>query len=219
MKGKCRVCGCTQENCSQCIEKTGEPCHWVEDDLCSACANGVEENQSTSTEIVQDAYQDYLDKRNSSSITFTEMKFFENLKLTGNGQHLSIDIKEKNGKYTVMVLPKSSDQSRIQPIVVTGTPEELDEDFFKKVGPVLIESGMKLLNVEEHKKSVEAASKSSDKKSSSETSDKQPKGPAAAKKKIDKKGAAKKQLPKKSEEKKEETKPEETPKIVEQALF
>lgn len=34
---RCRVCGCTQNNCEQCIEKTGEPCHWVQDDLCSAC--------------------------------------------------------------------------------------------------------------------------------------------------------------------------------------
>ena len=35
---RCRVCGCTDDDCSQCIEKTGEPGHWVEDDLCSACA-------------------------------------------------------------------------------------------------------------------------------------------------------------------------------------
>jgi hypothetical protein len=35
---KCRVCGCTDDDCSQCIEKTGKPCHWVEPDLCSACA-------------------------------------------------------------------------------------------------------------------------------------------------------------------------------------
>jgi hypothetical protein len=33
----CRVCGCTQDDCRQCIEKTGEPCYWVEEDLCSAC--------------------------------------------------------------------------------------------------------------------------------------------------------------------------------------
>lgn len=33
----CRVCSCTDYDCSQCIEKTGEPCHWVEPDLCSAC--------------------------------------------------------------------------------------------------------------------------------------------------------------------------------------
>ena len=36
--GVCRVCGCTDDNCSQCVEKTGEPCYWVEPDLCSACA-------------------------------------------------------------------------------------------------------------------------------------------------------------------------------------
>ena len=35
---RCRVCGCTDDDCSQCIEKTGEPCSWVEDDLCSACS-------------------------------------------------------------------------------------------------------------------------------------------------------------------------------------
>ncbi len=34
---KCRVCGCTDNNCRQCIEKTGSPCHRVEKDLCSAC--------------------------------------------------------------------------------------------------------------------------------------------------------------------------------------
>lgn len=34
---KCRVCGCTNWDCRQCIKKTGEPCHWVEEDLCSAC--------------------------------------------------------------------------------------------------------------------------------------------------------------------------------------
>ncbi|UJF29868.1 hypothetical protein L0B70_00300 [Kaistella sp. 97-N-M2] len=33
----CRVCGCTDCDCAQCIEKTGEPCYWVEPDLCSAC--------------------------------------------------------------------------------------------------------------------------------------------------------------------------------------
>lgn len=33
----CRVCGCTDNDCSQCIAKTGMPCYWVEKDLCSAC--------------------------------------------------------------------------------------------------------------------------------------------------------------------------------------
>ncbi len=34
----CRVCGCTDLNCNTCVERTGAPCHWVEPDLCSACA-------------------------------------------------------------------------------------------------------------------------------------------------------------------------------------
>lgn len=33
----CRVCGCTDDDCSQCVEKTGGPCHWIAADLCSAC--------------------------------------------------------------------------------------------------------------------------------------------------------------------------------------
>lgn len=33
----CRRCGCTEDDCSQCVAKTGKPCHWVEADLCSAC--------------------------------------------------------------------------------------------------------------------------------------------------------------------------------------
>lgn len=36
-KQKCRVCGCTEQDCKGCIERTGEACHWVEPDLCSAC--------------------------------------------------------------------------------------------------------------------------------------------------------------------------------------
>lgn len=34
---RCRQCGCTDLDCRQCIEKTGEACWWVEKDLCSAC--------------------------------------------------------------------------------------------------------------------------------------------------------------------------------------
>lgn len=33
----CRVCGCTDDDCSACARRTGVPCHWVEPDLCSAC--------------------------------------------------------------------------------------------------------------------------------------------------------------------------------------
>jgi hypothetical protein len=33
----CRVCGCTEHDCRRCVERTGEPCCWVDADLCSAC--------------------------------------------------------------------------------------------------------------------------------------------------------------------------------------
>lgn len=37
----CKVCGCTDYDCRQCIEKTGKPCYWFEDNLCSACAENM----------------------------------------------------------------------------------------------------------------------------------------------------------------------------------
>lgn len=38
----CRICGCTDGNCSQCAERTGESCGWAELDLCTACAEVAE---------------------------------------------------------------------------------------------------------------------------------------------------------------------------------
>ncbi|WP_234053670.1 MULTISPECIES: hypothetical protein [unclassified Xanthobacter] len=35
----CRACGCTDDDCSGCIGRTGFACHWIEPDLCSACSN------------------------------------------------------------------------------------------------------------------------------------------------------------------------------------
>lgn len=33
----CRVCSCTDYDCSGCIARTGRPCFWVGPRLCSAC--------------------------------------------------------------------------------------------------------------------------------------------------------------------------------------
>jgi len=38
---RCRICGCTDDDCRRCVERTGSPCHWVEEDLCSACRTTV----------------------------------------------------------------------------------------------------------------------------------------------------------------------------------
>lgn len=34
---QCRVCGCTNGDCRQCIAASGQPCHWVAPYLCSRC--------------------------------------------------------------------------------------------------------------------------------------------------------------------------------------
>lgn len=40
---ECRVCGCTDEDATECVEATGGPCSWVVDDLCSRCADPAPE--------------------------------------------------------------------------------------------------------------------------------------------------------------------------------
>lgn len=39
MKGVCNVCGCTDNDCSQCVEASGHPCFWIDDteEICSRC--------------------------------------------------------------------------------------------------------------------------------------------------------------------------------------
>lgn len=34
----CRICSCSDADCTWCMVLTGEPCSWAELDLCSACA-------------------------------------------------------------------------------------------------------------------------------------------------------------------------------------
>lgn len=41
----CRVCGCTQDDCEVCQERTGEPCQWSGPLLCSACAGSYRRRQ------------------------------------------------------------------------------------------------------------------------------------------------------------------------------
>lgn len=38
-KQKCRDCGCTQDNA--CVDKDGNACYWVEENLCSNCKTYV----------------------------------------------------------------------------------------------------------------------------------------------------------------------------------
>jgi hypothetical protein len=45
-KRRCRRCGCTDEDCSGCIQRTGRPCYWIDVDLCSACVRVPDDVQS-----------------------------------------------------------------------------------------------------------------------------------------------------------------------------
>jgi len=36
---QCRECGCTDYDNFHCVKKLGEPCHWVEENLCSSCSD------------------------------------------------------------------------------------------------------------------------------------------------------------------------------------
>lgn len=46
--GRCRLCGCVEENCARCIERTGLPCSWASPakDLCTACLPLLEADYS-----------------------------------------------------------------------------------------------------------------------------------------------------------------------------
>jgi hypothetical protein len=48
----CRVCGCTERNCTGCVLRTGLRCSWVETDLCSACTPEALEQQRTDLYVV-----------------------------------------------------------------------------------------------------------------------------------------------------------------------
>lgn len=41
--GICQICGCTQEDCTNCIERTGSPCSWTDqtETMCSACQSYI----------------------------------------------------------------------------------------------------------------------------------------------------------------------------------
>lgn len=45
----CRVCGCTDDDCSGCIARTGQPCGWVagEADLCTACVDSSDSERQS----------------------------------------------------------------------------------------------------------------------------------------------------------------------------
>jgi hypothetical protein len=50
---RCRICGCTEEKA--CLSG-GVPCHWVEPDLCSACATATGPTADAGAEILMETH-------------------------------------------------------------------------------------------------------------------------------------------------------------------
>ena len=46
--GTCLKCGCTDNDCSGCVERTGQSCYWADPEktLCSACAPEAQQRRS-----------------------------------------------------------------------------------------------------------------------------------------------------------------------------
>lgn len=51
--GTCRVCGCTDQSCFDCIMATGEPCCWVDEShtLCSRCVEPPSLDEATAAGV------------------------------------------------------------------------------------------------------------------------------------------------------------------------
>lgn len=71
---KCRVCGCTNDDCLHCIQKTGERCIWVEDDLCSAC---VDVSEADIQAALEQAERDGLVERRGDDDDPYDVDFLE----------------------------------------------------------------------------------------------------------------------------------------------
>jgi PRTRC genetic system protein E len=178
-KRKCRVCGCTEDNCQHCIEKTGEPCHWVEDDLCSACvdinnAETIIENIPQELSEAEKTHISELENRLTSNNN--NMNFFQLLaQASAQKTDLTIRIMQKETKLTINIMPGA--RSSFKPILITGTPQELDNEFFNVILPELNEIKGLVSNIDEVKKDIkkqldeksEAATKISQKKSEKKT--------------------------------------------------
>lgn len=93
-------------------------------------------------------------------LNFTIMFFQTINQMITAGTDLSINIRRANNNLTVAVVPRRSgvkDGERIVPLILNGTPEELDAGFLQAVGtPVQKAQGI-LTNLETFEKQAEQA--------------------------------------------------------------
>lgn len=117
------------------------------------------------------------------------MNFFQQLEQQFPDADLNIRVKTKSGSTTVSVLPVSKTENDIEPIIITGTPEELDAEFFNLIAKPIETTKAAIVNLEEQEKSLKEATviKSTPKPAPSKGKDSKPAAKKDAKKTISKK--------------------------------
>ena len=93
-------------------------------------------------------------------LNFTIMFFQTINQMITAGTDLSINIRRVNNNLTVAVVPRRSgvkDGERIIPLILNGTPEELDAEFLQAVGTPLQKAQGILTNLETFEKQAEQA--------------------------------------------------------------
>ena len=134
------------------------------------------------------------------------MPFFSNLADRIQGYTLKLTISREGDKLHVMVLPEVSKKEEIQkeivPLAITGTPTDLDQNFFASFGQVLDKTKELANTIALYEKGLEKAKKKTE-----------PANKAGTKKEPEKKEPEKKEDKSQSsmnfEENKEETRPAE----------
>lgn len=115
----------------------------------------------------------------------TEMSFFKQLSGIIGQVEMSFTIKEKDGELTVMIMPKATGSmtqrmDKIKPLIITGSPEDLDEGFFATVSTPLVKTGKLLSNAADYEKNLNAAANSSEESTEKESKPKRNRNKAAA---------------------------------------
>jgi PRTRC genetic system protein E len=99
------------------------------------------------------------------------MQFFQLLNEVVPSLDITLRLKEKAGKLTISITNNAGASTDITPLIVTGTPHELDSEFFNIVAPVIADGSVKLVNLAEHKKAIDQAS-AAEEKANEEVKDK-----------------------------------------------
>lgn len=109
------------------------------------------------------------------------MNFFAQLSALGHGLDINLRIKGKNGRLTVSVEPMHNNASKLKPLVLTGTPEEMDEGFIAQFdGVVTVAKGL-ITNLDEVRKDASVLEKKEPPKAAGKPAADKPKKPEKAK--------------------------------------